>query len=302
MTDGQPVVRRLLMCVIAVTLALGGVMVMRIVAQYVAGTVTPATQAQVAARVETGANAPRVYVLADMIPPEWWYSVVGRPCRRKETSHMMPIRALRSEKEAEALARGWEPLSSDDPTAAKFLRARRGTYYKTKDGRFVTRQFWSENRECSHMVEIELPDVESLSVDMRRYGPEPELAEFAGLGLVRFRQEMPPLLRDTVIGTPVFTALQRRENNGGVFYVTAIEMKPLVLVEKLALAAAERAGWTRLGLPPGMAARKLFSRDNLSMTFDCQTDSGHVGQTVISYRISDDEVRVKPKRSENENG
>lgn len=292
MTDGQPVVRRLLMCVIAVALAAGSVMVMRIVAQYVAGVAAPEPLAQVTARVETGANAPRVYVLAEMIPPAWRYSVVGRPCRREETSHLMPIKVLRSEKEAEALARGWKPLSSDDPTAAKFLRAHRGTYYRTNDGRFVTRQFWSENRECSHMVEIELPDVETLSLDMRRDGPEPELAEFAALGLARFRQEMPPLLRDTVTGIPVFTALQRREENGGVFHVTALETKPVAVAEKLALAAAERAGWTRLGLPPGMVERKLFRRDNLSMTFDCQTDSEHVGQTVISYRISDDEVRV----------
>lgn len=302
MTDSQPVAHRLLMCVIAVAVAVGCVMVMRIVAQYIAGAAAPAPTAQVCQRVETGANAPRKYVLADIIPPAWWYSIIGRPCRREETSYLMPIRVLRSEKEAEAIARGWKPLTSEDPTAAKFLRAHRGTYYRTNDGRFVSRRFWSESRECAHMVEIELPDIESLSLDVRQDGLEPELSEFAGLGNARFRQEMPPLLRDTFVGVPVFTALQRREENGGVFSVTAIDTKPVSAVERIALAAAQRAGWTKLELPMGMSSRHLFRRDNLSMTFDCQTDVEHVGQTVISYRISDDEVRVTPKRSENENG
>lgn len=292
MTEAQSVQRRLLTVVFAVAFAVGCVMVMRIVAQYIAGATMPEPSAQVSQVIETGANAPRTYMLSDIIPPDFRYSVLGRPCKREETSYLMPITVLWNEKEAEARARGWEPLSPNESTTAKFLKMRRGKYYKTKDGRYVSRQFWSENSECSHMVEIELPDIESLSMDIRQDGPEPELAEFAGAGLARFRTQMPALLRDTIVGVPVFTALQRREENGGVFYVTALDTTSVSLVEKRAIAAAERAGWTRLELPPGMASRNLYRMENLSLTFDCQTDVKHLGQTVISYRISDDEVRI----------
>lgn len=302
MTERMSVQRRLLTVVFAVAFAVGCVMVMRIVAQYIAGATMPKPSSQFSQVIETGANAPRDYALSDMIPPDFRYSIVGRPCKREETSYLMPIAVLLNEKDAESRARGWEPLSPERTPTAKIFKARRGLYYKTKEGRFVARQFWSENSQCSHMVEIELPDIESFSVDIRQNGPTPDLAEFAGVGLGRFRAQMPVLLRDTIVGTPVFTVLQSREENGGVFYVTSLDTLPVEVVEKRAVAAAGRAGWTRLELPPGMASRHVYQLRNLSLAFDCQTDVQHPGQTVISYRISDDEVRVKPKRSENENG
>lgn len=285
MTDRRDVLRRLALVFAALVFAAGSMLLMRMVARQVAGVVAPEPVARAVNRVEAGANAPRVYDLKTMVPEEYHYSVLGRACRRTESSYLMPVDLLRRTKDAEAVASGWKKVESGDPVVARALR-RRGAYYETNDGRFVSRQYWADRPDCSHMVDIDLPDVSHFEIDALPDQKEPEITDIAAGKGARFRSRMPDPIRAVVVGDPVFTALHRREE-GAVFFATTVTPLPVPAALKRVREAVKDNGWRR-----GGKEGDFYQQKNLSLGVDCQADVAKPGLAILSYRISDDEVRI----------
>lgn len=302
--EGRENARRLTMVVVALLIAGGSVLLMRMVAQYIAGAVTPEPVSRNIGRIEAGVNAPRIHDLQKLLPEICRYSFLGRSCRREETHHLMPVELLKQVKHKEALANGWKPLQEhrDLPASAVLaLQRANGAYYETNDGRFVTRQFWAESPESSGMVEIDLPDTGHFGCEIRqpeegKEPEEPDIIELAAPASVGILQQMPMPLYGTFFGEVVFCVLQPRET-GAVFYLNTVTRLTAEETRKRARKAALASGWSRVN-----ADGDFYQKANLSLGFDCRNDAQCPGLTAISYRISDDEVRInKQMEKMNEN-
>lgn len=296
------ILRRLGASALAVAFAVGAVVVMRIVAREIAGLGAAKSTARAEARIEYGANAPRVFDLASIVPADLHYTVLGRACRRREIPLLMPRVLAIKVKENEAAAAGWK-LLHETGRRLKIYREKTATsVYQTPEGRIMSRRFYGTGPDTSTMVEIELPDLREFGVTpggdiAERPGLEPSIAEIASAQSVAVKYRLPPVLRDVAVGHPLFTVLERR-GEGSVFNLTMIELGAKALVERKVEDLLEKGGWRLID----SKVRLTYVRENLTLAAYCDVDQQEQGATIVSYRISDDEVRVTNKRSENENG
>ena len=292
--------RRLGASFFAVALAVGAVFVMRTVAREIAGFGTARSSSRMVAQVEVAANAPRVFDLAALVPEDLRYAVLGRACSRREIPLLMPRVLAIKVKEDEATAAGWKLLQQTGRHLKIYREKTSTSVYETPTGRIVSRRIYGTGPDTSTMVEIELPEVRDLgmAVDGENAAKvEPTMVELASVQSAAAKSRLPAVLREITVGHPLFTVLERR-GEGSVFNMTTVELgAPQQIRLRLADMLA-KAGW-------GLVDSKLrltYVRENLTLGFYCDVDQEEPGATVVSYRISDDEVRVKPKRSENENG
>ena len=294
------ILRRLGASVLAVAFAVGAVAVMRIVAREIAGLGSARSSSRAVAQIEVGANAPRVFDLAAIVPEDLRYTVLGRACGRREIPLLMPRVLAIKVKENEAAAAGWKLLHQTGRHLKIYREKTSTSVYETPEGRIISRRFYGTGPDTSTMVEIELPDVRDLGMAVNGENAakvEPTVVELASVQSFAAKSRLPAVLREVTVGHPLFTVLERR-GEGCVFNMTTIElgMREMIRLRLEKLLAA--AGWNLVD----SKVRATYVRENLTLGFYCDTDPGEPGATVVSYRISDDEVRVKPKRSENENG
>lgn len=300
MVFDRSLLRRLGASFFAVALAVGAVAVMRVVAHELAGLGSARSDSRAVAQIEVGANAPRVFDLAAIVPEELRYTVLGRACRRREIPLLMPRVLAIKVKENEAIAAGWKLLHQTGRHLKIYRDKTSTSVYETPTGRIVSRRFYGTGPDTSTMVEIELPEVRDLGMAVNGENAanvEPTIVELASVQSVAMKSRLPTVLREITVGHPLFTVLERRDE-GSVFNMTTIELGAHEMIRRRIADLLVTAGWVLID----GKLRATYVRENLTLGFYCDVDPEEPGATVVSYRISDDEVRVKPKRSENENG
>lgn len=294
------ILRRLGASVLAVAFTVGAVAVMRIVAREIAGFGSARASSRTVAEVEVGANAPRVFDLAELVPEDLRYTVLGRACGRREIPLLMPRVLAIKVKENEASAAGWKLLHQTGRHLKIYREKTSTSVYETPEGRIVSRRFYGTGPDTSTMVEIELPEVRDLGMAVNGENAakvEPTVAELASVQSFAAKSRLPAVLREITVGHPLFTVLERR-GEGSVFNMTTIELGAPQQIQFRLADMLVKAGWNLID----SKLRLTYVRENLTLGFYCDRDPEEPGATVVSYRISDDEVRVTPKRSENENG
>lgn len=294
------ILRRLGASVLAVAFTVGAVAVMRIVAREIAGFGSARASSRTVAEVEVGANAPRVFDLAELVPEDLRYTVLGRACGRREIPLLMPRVLAIKVKENEAAAAGWKLLHQTGRHLKIYREKTSTSVYETPTGRIVSRRFYGTGPDTSTMVEIELPEVRDLGMAVNGENAakvEPTVAELASVQSFAAKSRLPAVLREITVGHPLFTVLERR-GEGSVFNMTTIELGAPQQIQFRLADMLVKAGWVLID----SKLRLTYVRENLTLGFYCDRDPEEPGETIVSYRISDDEVRVTPKRSENENG
>jgi len=233
----------------------------------------------------------KTYDLGLVVPPKLRFAVGGLESRRESVLLPMPQAQAECESAAQAKAAGWRPYDPLErfPDCPKEYAAdvrkvlKKSGLMQTPDGALVLRTFKSEAGGTRR---------DEISIDVN---PVSEMKDVQDLGEVIARtggwveREVPALLRPLVAGGVLYSQLIER--GGGCSYIVLMlrRGKPARVRadQDWALTAA---GWIRQRRLDG-----AWVKGNLMAAFSYD-DRAEAGGTLVSLRVSDDELVEDPER------
>ncbi len=254
------------------------------------------------------APAPRVWSLAELVPEELRANVAGLATRRHAERMGMPFALAVEVADERAVSAGWERMDSPSALTVQNLSGMERVY-KTPEGSFVLREVRPIRGNDALMKDFVLP-VGMLPEADERTTPD----ELARRSARHVTDQMPPMIRDVVAGSPRLTQLIERGNGAALLIHTVAETPAEATAESIDVAAAT-AGWvqdeTMLSaaaplaalMPEGQAAARVaaarWTKENLTFHYEVLPREG--GGCDVNYRFSDDEVYIPRKEQNHEN-
>ena len=247
--------------------------------------------------------ARRVYPLAAIVPAELRINLAGLTVSRYAERLGMPYALAVDVADERAKSAGWERLDSENAVTLKNLSGMERVY-RTPEGTIVLREVRAVKGDDSLMEDLVVP-VEMIPKEGEQTTPD----VLARRSAARLKELMPPVLRDVVVGSPLFTELIER-NGGAAFIVRCLSETSAAVTVREIESAARKAGWrearfadvpgarqpsaavARGGAIPPMAS---WTKENLSFHF-AVAPRADGGGCDVDYRFADDETFIPNER------
>jgi len=288
MTFNRDIFRRILSVAAALAFAVGCVLLMRLVAREIVGANGRRTfTAEAGARIEPASNVPKVYDLQKLVGGEAGFTLLGRTGLRTSENVLQPVAVTVAEQNAQLVAEGWEPFES--PFRGMHSLADKLNdvhYFKNADGRICCRRYAPLKGGVTHVLTMTLPEFADFKTLSAETGADASVTGLASVKATALLAKMPPVLREVLVGLPVFTTLVPHEG-GHAYLVLAVAELPVAVAERRFRAGAARTGWRQYD-----KKHHVWYNENLTLVVRFETDVAQPGVAVVSYRISDDEVRI----------
>ncbi len=238
-------------------------------------------------------QVPRVYSLAEIMPKELHVNLAGLPVSRSAERLHMPYGLAVDIADEKAKSAGWERIDNENALTIKNLSGME-KMYRTPTGSFVLREVRPIKGDDSLMEDIVLP-AEMIPEATEQTTPD----SLARRSAQRVKGMMPSVIRDVVVGSPLFTELIVR-GGGAAFLVHCVADMPADATLRAIAKAAERAGWEK----SRFAQSGKFATNHVkrNLTFYHEAIPRSSGGCDVNYRFTDDEVYVsnmKGKANEN---
>lgn len=247
--------------------------------------------------------ARRVFPLGEIVPAELHINLAGIAVSRRAERLGMPYSLAVDVADERAMSAGWERLDNTNALTLKNLSGMERVY-RTPEGTVVLREVRAIKGDDSLMEDLVVP-VEMIPKEGEQTTPD----VLARRSAARLKELMPPVLRDVVVGSPLFTELIER-NGGAAFIVRCLSETSASATAHMIETAARKAGWTENrftdvpgvrpisataahgGVIPPVAS---WTKENLSFHFGI-TPRSEGGGCDVDYRFADDETFMSSKR------
>ena len=245
--------------------------------------------------------APKEWVLAEILPEELRVNISGLSIRRRAERLHMPYALAVEVADEKAKSAGWERLDNENAITLKNLSGMERVF-RTPEGSIVLREVRAVKGEDSVMEDFTMP-VEMIQDSGEHVTPD----VLARRSAVRIKALLPPVLRDVVTGSPMFTELIERGGGSALIVRCLSEMSPSA-TGRAVEAAARKAGWIETGFgdaastpaPPASGERDArtpsasWTKRNLAFHFEIVPRPDY-GGCDVNYRFTDDESFMTTK-------
>ncbi len=243
-------------------------------------------------------QAPRDYSLSALVPAELHVNLAGLVVRRHAERMRMPYSLAVDVAEEKAASAGWERLDDENSLAIKNLSGMERVY-RTPEGSIVLREVRAIVGDDSLMEDFTIP-AEMVPTPNEQATPD----VLARRSASQVKGLMPPVVRDVVVGSPLFTELVERGGGAALIVHCVAETSAVDTVLDISTAAM-RSGWKKGGNPlagvkGAPKCAESWTKGNLTFYFEVVPRHAGAGCDV-DYRFTDDEVFVSKKGYNDEN-
>ena len=265
------------------------------------------------------APAPRVWSLAKIVPAELHVNIAGLAIRRRAERLHAPYSLAVDMAEEKARSAGWERLDDENALTVKNLSGMERVY-KTPEGSIVLREVRAIMGDDSLMEDFTIP-AEMIPVHGDAMTPD----VLARRSAQKVKAQMPGVLRDVVVGSPLMTELIERGGGAALIVHCVADMSAANAAREIET-AARRAGWMETAFDPdasgfpGPAAsasgaprpaapadaprratlvKSSWTKKNLTFHFEVVPRLDGSGCDV-DYRFTDDESFIQKKGHQDE--
>ena len=309
---------RLFRTVVSVLVVVGAVMAVRWAIRAAMSRAYRAERDVRAAEVPV-APAPRVWSLAKIVPAELHVNIAGLAIRRRAERLHAPYALAVDMAEEKARSAGWERLDDENALTVKNLSGMERVY-KTPEGSIVLREVRAIMGDDSLMEDFTIP-AEMIPVHGDAMTPD----VLARRSAQKVKAQMPGVLRDVVVGSPLMTELIERGGGAALIVHCVADMSAANAAREIET-AARRAGWMETAFDPdasgfpGPAAsasgaprpaapadvprratlvKSSWTKKNLTFHFEVVPRLDGSGCDV-DYRFTDDESFIQKKGHQDE--
>jgi len=243
-------------------------------------------------------RTPRIYSLSALVPAELHVNLAGLAVRRHAERLGMPYDLAVDVAEEKAASAGWERLDEENALTIKNLSGMERVY-KTPEGSIVLREVRPIMGDDSLMEDFVIP-AEMVPTPDEQTTPD----VLARRSAAHVKELMPPVVRDVVVGSPLFTELIER-GGGAALIVHCVVETSVADATRAVSAAAAKSGWTKAqnplaGVRGAPAAAESWTKGNLTFYFEV-VPRPVGGGCDVDYRFTDDEVMISKKGNNDEN-
>ena len=249
--------------------------------------------------------APRVHSLAGIVPESLRVNIAGLAVRRHAERLHMPYSLAVGVADERAKSLGWERLDNANALTIKNLSGMERVY-KTPAGAIVLREVRALRGNDALMEDFEVP-ADLIPEQSEQTTPD----ALARRAAQQVKAQMPGVLRDVVVGSPLLTELVER-GGGAAFIVHCVAETAAEGTARAIEAAARRTGWTETRyadvaagpeIPAGARGRlprAAWTKQNLTFHYEI-VPRAQGGGCDVDYRFTDDEAYISTKGHANEN-
>ena len=239
------------------------------------------------------APSPRVYSLSALVPAELRVNLAGLVVRRRAERLGMPYSLAVDVAEEKAESAGWERLDDENALTIKNLSGMERVY-KTPEGSIVLREVRAIMGNDSLMEDFVIP-AEMIPAPDEQTTPD----VLARRSAAHVKELMPPVVRDVVAGSPLFTELVER-GGGAALIIHCVAETSVADATRSIETAARTSGWAKAqnplaGLKGAPAAAESWTKGNLTFYFEVVPRPAG-GGCDVNYRFTDDEVFISKER------
>ena len=244
------------------------------------------------------APSPRVYSLSALVPAELRVNLAGLVVRRHAERLGMPYDLAVDVAEEKAASAGWERLDEENALTIKNLSGMERVY-KTPEGSIVLREVRAIRGDDSLMEDFLIP-AEMIPAPDEQTTPD----VLARRSAAHVKELMPPVVRDVVIGSPLFTELVERGGGAALIVHCVVETSAADATRSIE-ASARKSGWAKAlnplaGVKGAPATAESWTKGNLTFYFEVVPRPAG-GGCDVDYRFTDDEVFISKKGNNDEN-
>ena len=242
-------------------------------------------------------QAPMSCSLSAIVPAELRVNLAGLVVRRRAERLGMPYSLAVDVAEEKAESAGWERLDDENALTIKNLSGMERVY-KTPEGSIVLREVRAIMGNDSLMEDFVIP-AEMIPAPDEQTTPD----VLARRSAAHVKELMPPVVRDVVVGSPLFTELVERGGGAALIVHCVAETSAADATCSIATAAM-KSGWAKAqnplaGLKGAPAAAESWTKGNLTFYFEAVPRPAG-GGCDVNYRFTDDEVYIPTKGKANE--
>lgn len=243
-------------------------------------------------------QAPRTHSLSALLPPELHVNLAGLAVRRHAERLRMPFSLAVDVAEEKAASAGWERLDDENALTVKNLSGMERVY-KTPEGSIVLREVRAIKGDDSLMEDFVIP-AEMIPAPDEQTTPD----VLARRSAAHVKELMPSLVRDVIVGSPLFTELIER-GSGAALLVHCVAETPAADASRAISVAAAKSGWTKeinplAGVKGAPMYTESWTKGNLTFYFEVVSRL-EGGGCDVNYRFTDDEVFISMKGNNDEN-
>lgn len=243
-------------------------------------------------------QTPRIYSLAALVPAELHVNLAGLAVRRRAERLGMPYELAVDVAEEKAASAGWERLDEENALTIKNLSGMERVY-KTPEGSIVLREVRAIIGDDSLMEDFLIP-AEMIPAPDEQTTPD----VLARRSAAQVKELMPPVVRDVVIGSPLFTELVERGGGAALIVHCVVETSAADATRSIE-ASARMSGWAKAlnplaGVKGAPATAESWTKGNLTFYFEVVPRPAG-GGCDVDYRFTDDEVFISKKGNNDEN-
>ena len=243
-------------------------------------------------------QATRTYSLSELVPGELRVNLAGLAVRRRAERMGMPYSLAVDVAEEKASSAGWERLDDENALTIKNLSGMERVY-RTPEGSIVLREVRPIMGEDSLMEDFTIP-AEMVPAPSEQTTPD----VLARRSASHVKEMLPAVVRDVVVGSPLFTELVERGGGAALIVHCVAETSAVDTVLDISTAAT-RSGWKKGGNPlagvkGAPKCAESWTKGNLTFYFEVVPRHAGAGCDV-DYRFTDDEVFVSKKGYNDEN-
>lgn len=243
-------------------------------------------------------QTPRIYSLAALVPAELHVNLAGLAVRRRAERLGMPYELAVDVAEEKAASAGWERLDEENALTIKNLSGMERVY-KTPEGSIVLREVRAIMGDDSLMEDFLIP-AEMIPAPDEQTTPD----VLARRSAAQVKELMPPVVRDVVIGSPLFTELVERGGGAALIVHCVVETSAAAATRSIE-ASARKSGWAKAlnplaGVKGAPATAESWTKGNLTFYFEVVPRPAG-GGCDVDYRFTDDEVFISKKGNNDEN-
>ena len=238
-------------------------------------------------------QTPRVYSLSAIVPAELHVNLAGLAVRRHAERLGMPYELAVDVAAERAESAGWERLDDENALTIKNLSGMERVY-KTPEGSIVLREVRAIRGNDSLMEDFVIP-AEMIPAPDEQTTPD----VLARRSAAQVKEQMPSVVRDVIVGSPLFTELIER-GGGAALIVHCVAETSAADASRSIAAAAMKFGWAKVqnplaGLKGAPAAAESWTKGNLTFYFEV-VPRPVGGGCDVDYRFTDDEVFISKER------
>ena len=243
-------------------------------------------------------QAPKVYSLSALVPTELHVNLAGLAVRRHAERLRMPFALAVDVAEEKATSAGWERLDEENALTVRNISGMERVY-RTPEGSIVLREVRAIMGDDSLMEDFVIP-AEMIPAPDEQTTPD----VLARRSAAHVKELMPSMVRDVIVGSPLFTELIER-GGGAALIVHCVAETSASDAACAVSAAAARSGWMKevnplAGIKGAPTGSESWTKGNLAFYFEVvpRQDGGGCD---VNYRFTDDEVFISTKGNKDEN-